>query len=369
MRSSSSLLLSLLALGMTVACAPGQPAPRSLADADAASRSPASLDAANLAPQAKADADRRKKEAFELFDAAKTDEAEIVAEQALAAYELAALQSRSARAMARAERVEQERSKKEEQLALLDGAQATLQGEVEALELKARVLLDAEPVSDLKTVDSERLLVRRKAAAKLASEAESLCLGARILGAPNEKLAPLEEQLKKLQGELNVKGLSRDMFPRATELRAGCLKELTTLRRENSKAAPQVNVSDQLLRELTENSFTAYRDDRGVVVEFRDPAEGAALRDKTRSDLARLGALLEGHPDLRTIVVAHTAVAADEKNSAAWLEAASSALRSTNRANPETRSALGAEPRVDPRARSAQAENRRLEVVLVTARF
>lgn len=340
-----------------------------MTDADAAGRSPASLDAASLAPQAKADADRRKKEAHDLFEAGKTEEAEIVGEQALAAYELAVLQSRSARAIARAERVERERSHKEEQLAVLDGAQATLQGEVEALELKARVLLDAEPVADLKTVDSERLLVRRKAAAKLTSEAESLCLGARILGAPSERVAPLEEQIKKLQGELDVKGLSRDMFPRATELRAGCLKELTTLRQENSKSAPQVSVSDQLLRELTENSFTAHRDDRGIVVEFRDPAEGATLREKTRTDLARLGALLDGHPDVRTVVVAHTGAAADAKHSIAWLDAASTALQSANRARPETRSALGAEPRVDPRARSAATENRRLEVVLVTARF
>lgn len=366
---SLSTLTSLLVLGTIFACAPARKAPRSLADADAAARAPASLDAASLSPQAKADADRRRKEAWDLFESGKTDEAEIVGEQALAAYELAALQSRSARAVSRAERVERQRSSKEEQLALLDGAQATLQGEVEALELKARVMLDSEPVADLKTVDSERLLARRKAAAKLASEAESLCLGARILGAQGERLAPLEEQLKKLQAELDVKGLSRDMFPRATELRASCLKELTSLRRENSKSAPQVSVSDQLLRELTENSFTAHRDDRGVIVEFRDPAEGASLREKTRTELSRLGALLEGHPELRAIVVAHTGASGDAKNTAAWLETASTTLQSGNRAKPETRNALGAEPRVDPRARGAIAENRRLEVVLVTARF
>lgn len=361
--------LLLVGFGSTVACAGARPVPATLTQADASSRAPATLDAAALAPQAKADADRRRKEAWALQDAGKVEESAILAEQAVAAYELSALLSRSARAEARIENAARERRTKEEQLALLDGAQATLQGEVEALELRARVLLDAEPTADLKTVDAERLVARRKAAEKLASEAASLCLGARALGVSADRLSPLEEQLGKLADEFTVKALNKDMFPRAMELRAACLRELTGARHEKSKASPQLGMSDRLLRELTENSFHAQRDDRGVVAVFHDPVDGQKLREKTHTDLAKLGSLLTGHPDVPAFIIVHTGVPADEKLAEGWLDLAVNAVNTPGRAKPGARSARGFEPLVDKRARGAVAENRRIEVVLVTPRF
>lgn len=363
---------ALLALSFTstLACAGARPVPETLTQADASARSPATLDAATLAPQAKADADRRKNLAFGLQSEGKTDEAEIVGEQAVAAYELAVLLTRTARAEARIEASDKDRRAKEEQLALLDGSQAALQGEVEALELRARVLLDAEPTADLKTVDSERMLARRRAAEKLASEAESLCLGAQVLGVPKDRLDPLEQELRKLAEEFAVKALNKDMFPRAMELRSACLRELTQARHEKSKATPQVSMSDRLLRELTENAFEAERDDRGVIAVFRDPVDGAKLRDSTRSGLEKLGSLLVGHPEVPALVILHTGAPADEKLSAGWLELATSALNTSRRSTqPPARSARGAEPLVDKRVRGAIAENRRIEVVLVTPRF
>ena len=156
----------LLALG----CAAAPPRPRVLGEVDTTRTSAAVLDAEQRAPQAYAKAEelRRRAEASHPKDSAA---AQILAEQALAAYERAVIQARQVRAEARRSENDVRIQRAQAELASLQAQEQQVRAETEDLELRARVLTDALPVPQSGPANKEREQARLEAARALGLQA------------------------------------------------------------------------------------------------------------------------------------------------------------------------------------------------------
>lgn len=354
-------LASLLLLAPLLGCA--TPArPQVMVEVDRTRQGQASVDARQTAPQAFARAELLRKRAEQAYDAGDVTTAQLVSEQALAAYLRAAVEARLTRAEARLAEAKLLEKQQSERLAQLDAEQQRLSAETADLELRAKVLRDAEPLAKNEPASPERERARREAARAILTQASLLCVAARLVEPKRSALPPLLAKADELRGKLDTAAPAA--IDDANALRSDCLRELTLARRPRAQANPSRGESDALLSELSRADFLPFRDDRGVVVTLRAVREGGKLSPKASEKLAELGRVAKAHADFPVLVVVHDARAgAKDDGLGAQIEGA---LKAAGASRVETQRAGSTTPVVPPDRTGAAARNERLEIIFVS---
>lgn len=367
------------------ACAP-VPRPAILTEVDQVGQGAAAAEARILAPGAFARAEKLRKDANAAFAAGDTAGAQLLGEQALAAFAHAHALSRIARAETATDEAEGRLVAARKELAGFEAEQASVAADTDALELKIRVARDAQPIQPSGKADPERETARLAAARALALQARLLCAGARLLttgaatgsAAPDPKLAAqLEEAtaaLTKLDADL---GPTPTVAPidAATRVRAGCLAALTAIRRAGTPVSRAPGAGDALLAEISAmRSLSPSRDDRGVFLTLRGifkegGGPAAALTPAGEAHLAEIGRIAAAHPTFPALVIVHHDRALkprDEPREHARAEAAAKAISAAAPGLKVLPIVAGnAAPLVDP-AGADKARNARTEIVFVT---
>jgi hypothetical protein len=351
------LLLLLLAVG----CA-APPRPQILSEVDRTRDGRSVVEARKTAPQAYARAELIRKRAEQAYQDGDLPAAQILAEQALAAYLRATLEARLTLAetrLAQAKLLEQQQA---ERLAQLESEQQRLSAEAADLELRAKVARDAEPLAKNEPASPEREKARREAGRAIVTQGTLLCVAARLVEPNRSALAPLLAKADELRKKLDTSAPAP--IDDATALRSDCLRELTLARRPRAQANPAQGESDALLTELSRADFLPFRDDRGVVVTLHAVREGGKLAGKVAEKLAELGRVAKAHPQFPLLVVSHDGRAGAKDDGLAGQ--AVEALKAAGAPRAEGRSAGSTTPVVPPERTGAAARNERLEVVFVS---
>jgi hypothetical protein len=259
----------LLAAALAFACA-ATPRPRVLLSLDATEKSPAVLAARGQAPQAFARAEALRHEAEQAHDAGDPAGAQILGEQALAAFERAVTLAGVTRAEQRAAAAEVSLTRVKGALAQTEQTQKQLAADTEALELRLKVARETLPMPESGPPASpERELARREAARALTAQARLLCSAARLLDPKRATLEPAFQKIADLEKVLATNATTP--IDDARGARSKCLGELTATRRPRTQANPADPASDELLKQLSDASLKPSRDDRGVVVTLESP--------------------------------------------------------------------------------------------------
>ena len=359
MRTSLCVCAALLG----VACAP-TPRPEIMREVDSARASAAVQEAAKSAPQAYADAELRRTHAEQAFTDDHPASAQILSEQALAAYTRATVQARLARANAT---LADEQARLAKATALqndLDSQQQRFLLEAETLETRLKVAHDAEPLPVSGPASAEREAARVAAVKALLSQAKLLCMSARLLEPNRETVSPLLGKVDDLSGKLKAEPAPIDD---AVAVRSSCLKELTLARRPATQKNPAAGVTDALLAELSASSLLPFRDDRGVVVTLRALFN---TKDQLNADasaqLDTLGKIAKAHPEFPLLAVVHGAKGSPSAHDAAQAAAVADALRKSGASNVAAETAGASLPVLDPTRPGAAERNARVEVVFVS---
>ncbi|MBI5534938.1 MAG: hypothetical protein HY898_19580 [Deltaproteobacteria bacterium] len=302
-RARSALALLSLAISVASIACVAPPRPPVLADAERASHSPASAEAAKLVPQAFSRAEQLRSQADEAFARGEISAATILAERALAAYEHAAVLAEIARAIKVTEAARQQLMKSEDELRALDAEQARLAADAEALEVRIKVLKDAEPVAGAGRADPAREAARLSAARAIILDARLLCVSARLVDAKAAGMDEAEADVQKLETSL-ASAPKPAPIDDARRLRARCLALLTAARRAASSAASS-GASDVVLSDLSSKlSLAPYRDDRGVVVAV--PGELVTKPgDRSKAAISAVAGVANAHPEFPLLLVSH----------------------------------------------------------------
>ena len=362
MRSSVLLLAALGAL-QGVACAP-TPRPEIMREVDSARASAAVQAAAKSAPQAYADAELRRTHAEQAFTENQPVSAQILSEQALAAYTRATVQARLARANAT---LADEQARLAKATAVQNDLEAQQQRfllEAETLETRLKIARDAEPLPVNGPASAEREAARLVAVKALLSQAKLLCMSARLLEPNRESISPLLGKVDDLSAKLKAPPAPIDD---AVTVRSSCLKELTLARRPVTQKNPAAGVTDALLAELSAASLLPFRDDRGVVVTLRALFNGKdQLNTAAATELDTLGKIAKAHPQFPLLAVVHGAKGNPSTHDAAQAAAVADALRKSGASNVAAETAGSSLPVLDPTRPGAAERNARVEVVFVS---
>lgn len=359
--SRSLPLLALLALlGASGCAAPARP--QIMAEVERTRAGQAVVDARTSAPQAYARAALLEKRAEQAYSDNDLPAAQILGEQALAAYLRATVEARQTRAEARLAEARLSEKAQSQRLAQLESEQQRLSAEAADLELRAKVARDAEPLAKSEPASPEREKARREAARAIVTQASLLCVSARLVEPGRSALAALTSKAEELRKKLDT--AAPTPIDDATALRSDCLRELTLARRPRAQANPSRGESDALLAELSRADFLPFRDDRGVVVALHAPREGGKLASKASAKLADLGRVAKAHPEFPVLVVSHDARASAKDDGLA--SQAVELLKAAGAARTEAKSAGNTTPVVPPERAGAAARNERLEIVFVS---
>ncbi|HEY4158362.1 MAG TPA: hypothetical protein VGM29_09700 [Polyangiaceae bacterium] len=332
-------------------------------EVDDARQSAAVQDARTRAPQAYADAELRRKQAAQATQQSDQASAQILSEQAIAAYTRAVVQARLARAQATVADEEVRVAKATTQVAELEAQEQRIVTEAEDLEAREKVARDALPLPTSGPASKEREQARMMAARALMTQAKLLCLSARLLDPTREGVT---QSLSKL-AELSQKPATGPApIDEATALRSACLHELVLVRRPLTQKNPAAGTSDALLSELSAASLQPIRDDRGVVVTLRALFDANAhLKIDSLAELDTLGKVAKAHPEFPLLAVAHSGRAGNTPRDSAEVTAVADALRKAGATRVETDSVGNSAPIVDPERPGAALRNQRVEIVFV----
>lgn len=355
---------ALCSLSVAVAACAPTPRPEVMREVDAARASAAVRAAAKGAPQAYAEAELQRSRAERAFSDDNQASAQILSEQALAAYTRATVQARLARAQTL---LSDEQSRLAKATALqsdLEAQQQRFQLEAEALETRLKVARDAEPLSVSGPASVEREQARLAAVKALLSQAKLLCLAARMLEPNRDGVGPLLGKVDELSGKLRTPPAPIDD---AVATRSGCLKELTLARRPATQKSPAAGVGDALLAELSAASLLPFRDDRGVVVTLRTVFNAKdQFSAEAATELETLGKVAKAHPDFPLLAVVHVARGNASTRDASQAAAVADALRKAGAPRVQAETAGAAQPVLDPARPGAGERNARVEVVFVS---
>lgn len=358
-----SAFAAVLVTTQLVACA-HTTRPRSLADADATRRSPATNEARESAPQAVLEADGFLAEAEREQRAGHVAAANVLAERASVAYERAFVQARIVRSTLALETAKKAQAAAEAENATVAEEQTRLAAELANIEAALKVVKDAPPLFASSKNDPMREPARREAALALSTEARLLCVATRLIAPEAAGLSEAEAQTTTLAKILEDKTRTAPIDD-ASRARAACLATLTKARR--AFGGTLGDAADVLAADLAkEGSFAPVRDDRGVVVTLTGAFSGQGLAKGVDEKLAKLGKVAAAHPTMPVLVVAHDADVRgqDETRGKARATAAKQALGSTGDAKTELTWVGATRPLVDPKQKD-HARNERLEIVFV----
>jgi hypothetical protein len=369
--------MAVLALILTGGCAPILP-PTALTEIDDVRETPAVVEARELAPNVFAKAEKLRADATAAYDAEDLAGSQIIAEEALAAYEEAVAMARVARAEERRVAALAEVEDKRERLATVDGKLQQVEAAVRAADKRLEVIRELQPITPSDSADPDRERARAAVVATLRLEAQLLCsageLLARARAAEKGFVRPDDELMaaKTALGELE-KTLSGDPavapIDGARRARAQCLAGLSAVRRAKGAGAARHGDSDRLLAELSRRGLgSPRRDDRGVVLTFRSLFERDALGGAAIEALGAVGEVAEAHPGFPVMVIVHHA----SGDAASWRRRGETVVATLRKALGEERvadpvSAGAADPVVDPDGRYA-ARNDRVEIIFVSPR-
>jgi outer membrane protein OmpA-like peptidoglycan-associated protein len=377
-RAVSSFRAALLALPMLLAACAPPPRPPVLGDVDQVRGGPAALEAKVLAPAAYAHAEKLRGEADAAYESGDLAAAQILGEQALAAYAHAHAVARITRADTRTEKGRAELGAAQAELAKIEADQARVAAEVEALDLKIKVVRDAQPLVPSNRADPDREAARLAAARALSVQARVLCAAARLLASD----APKDSEVDKLKTTIDeavagadkldaALGPSATLAPidQASRTRAACLSALTLVRRAKSPVTRASGAGDALLTELSQaGSWAPSRDDRGVFVALRGIFAGDALSSAGDAKVVEVAKIAAAHPTFPLAVVVHAdkaPVAKDEAQLRARADAVVAALKKNGVTKVTGVVAGAAAPVVDPAGKD-KARNARVEIVFIT---
>lgn len=359
---SRSLGVTLLLAGLVGLAGCASPArPQVMLEVDRTRQGRAVQDARRTAPQAHARAELLRKRAEQAHADGDLTAAQLLSEQALAAYLRATVEARLTLAEARLAEARVLEQQQAQRLAQLETEQQRLSAETADLELRAKIARDAEPLAKSAPASPERERARREAARAIVTQASLLCVSARLVEPGRAALGPLLAKAEELRAKAD--GASPAPIDDANALRSDCLRELTLARRPRAQATPSRGESDALLSELSRADFLPFRDDRGVVVTLRAVRDAGKLAEGAAAKLADLGRVAKAHPDFPVLVVVHDARpgAKDDGLSTRVVDA----LKAAGAARVEAERAGSTAPVVPPSRAGAAARNERLEIVFV----
>jgi outer membrane protein OmpA-like peptidoglycan-associated protein len=346
--------IPVLLFAAAVAACAATARPPVLSEADAVSTTPAAREAATLAPQAFAEAERIRRKAAREHDDGDLASAQILGEHALAAYAHAFVLARLAKADKRLAESELALGKAKAELSALDEKQRFVLAEADDFEKRVRMLEDALPLVPNAQASPEREKARLEAARSMASQARLLCLSSRMLGDSKKELTDALAKLDALDTTL-AKGAAPVPIDEAVRLRSVCLSQLTLVRRDKTRKAPAEGRADALLEELSRSGeLLPFRDDRGVVVVLRGTQKELAER------LTLLARVAKAHPEFPVLVVTHSAKGKPTADDDKRAQSIADALRQSGAPKVETHSAGGAQP-----VAGSPARNQRVEIVFV----
>ena len=351
----------LFALVLTAGCS-SLPRPNVLSEVDRTREAAAVKQAAVLAPQAYLVAERLRKDAESTYGKGDRAGAELLGEQALAAYAHADALARLARAEQRLEAATQKLAREQHDFATIDEEQRRVAAEADDVETRLRVARDAVPLAPSEPSSAGRETARLSAARALSAEARLLCVAAQMLSPQIAGPADAFKALDTLDEDLD-RHPAHPGIDAAVQLRSTCLAALTEARRPTSQAAPEAGAADALLEELGKASLEPSRDDRGVSVVVRNAFDGPALAASARERLVALGQVAKAHPSFPVLVVLHGARGRAAPADAERASTAAQALRESGASRVEAKAVGDALPIAIP-GRDAK-RNERVEVVFV----
>jgi hypothetical protein len=355
-RAHALLVVLLVAAG----CA--SPArPEIMKEVDRAREGRAVSDARKTAPQAYARAVLLEKRAEQAYDDGDLPTAQLLGEQALAAYLRATIEARLTLAENRLAEARVLEKQQAERLAQLEVEQQRLSAEAADLELRAKVARDAEPLVKSEPASPEREKARREAARSILTQASLLCVSAGLIEPGRAGIEPLLAKADEVKKKLDTTAPAA--IDDATALRSDCLRELTLARRPRAQQNPSRGESDALLAELSRADFLPFRDDRGVVITLRAVREGGKLSAVAAEKLAALGRVAKAHPQFPLLLVSHDGKPGAKDDGLLGL--AGEALKAGGATKLESRSAGSTTPVVPPERQGSAARNERLEIVFV----
>ncbi len=300
-----------LGLSLLVACAPIPP-PKVLAEVDQVRVAPAVRQAGKDAAAAIAHAEGLRERAHATLADGDFAGAQILGEQALAAYQSAVALAR----VAAAERIRVaalgDATRADEQLAALDGEHQRIAADIAALEKRLRALRDTEPPGPSGPAKPQRERARVEVVAALQMQARLLCGAARLLVRSHGKGATTPPELGQATSALAAlekllsSGPAAAPIDHATRVRASCLAALTKVRRANSNSKRATGLADALLTKLSKLGHgTPRRDERGVVLSLRDLFDGDKLSAEGSKTITRLAVVAKAHPRFPMMIVLH----------------------------------------------------------------
>lgn len=357
--------MSLRALPLTLllAAACASPArPQIMTEVDRTRDGRSVAEARKSAPQAYARAELLRQRAEQAFADDDLPAAQILSEQALAAYLRATLEARLTLAETRLAQAKLTEKQQAARLAQLEGEQQRISAEAADLELRVKVARDSEPLAKSEPASPEREKARREAGRAIVTQGTLLCVAARLVEPGRSALPPLLAKADELKKKLETNAPTP--IDDATALRSDCLRELTLARRPRAQQNPAQGESDSLLAELSRADFLPFRDDRGVVVALHAPREAGKLASKVSQKLAELGRVAKAHPPFPVLVVGHDARVGAKDDG--LVSQAVEALKAAGATQVEGRSAGSTTPVVPPDRAGAAARNERLEIVFVS---
>lgn len=364
-----TMMLALFAVSVLVTCTRIRPLPV-LGQVDQIRDARASQEAREFAPQAFAHAEKLRQEARAAQAAKQPDQAQILAEHAIASYEHATVLSRLLHAQERLDRANEKLKVLDEQLQAADERQTRLLAEAESLELKVKVAQNALPLPTAGKASKERTLARRKAARALASEARLLCLSTKLLD-PKADVGKQIAELDSIEDKMRKDPLGA-AIEQAIALRSKCLKRLTDTRRPLTQEAPAAGEPDALLQALSKmGGLFPFRDDRGVVVVLRELflPSGTALTPQAEKTIEGLGRVAKTHAQFPVLVVMHTDKGDPGPKDEQQALALKNALAAAGASRVDVRQVGDAQPLRSPKQAGAAERNRRIEVVFVAPSY
>lgn len=351
------------------------PPPDVLTTLDQVRTAPAMTDAKKSAPDVYAEGERLRKDAQMAYDEGDVAGAQILGEQALAAYEEAV-------AVARAVRAEQQRvantakaDEADERLAGLEADHQKVAAEIAALEKRLAVLQTLTTPEEAGEATGARLKARAEATRTLALQAQLLCMAGDLLAGAAKKPAALTEAKQALSTlDEAVKAQKEDDPPLdlAMRTRAACLLGLTQVRRAKDGKAKSADALLDALGTTELADARTGRDERGVTVTLHDLFDkGTGLSTSGQKALDAVGGVAKQFPSAPLMVVVHQNGPLDDAATKSGRARGASVVAALRKALGDARvaeAALGgnAQPLVDPDG-AYSAQNDRVDIVFVTA--
>lgn len=282
--------LTLVATLTVLGCAHA-PRPAALDRSQVTAESEGATFSKKLAPQAFARAEGLRLDAEAALADGHDGVAAALAEQALVAFERAALEARKVDALRRIAAAEQESQTRRAEVAKLVALQTEIAEETKRLELRVEIETNAIARPPLSAEAGARAAARAESSRSLLETARLLCAAARLLG-PDD--AESKAQLGAVEALLATSDSlpPHDALTRAMDQRVACLASLTKLKRKAARSAS--DPGDELLASLSPSfaDLRPHRDDRGVVLSARQAWDGRELTASGRDVVDRVGKLV-----------------------------------------------------------------------------